>query len=93
MLLDAIKENLSNKNIDINLYLGNEIYISNNIIELLSDGKASTVNNGCYVLFEMPLNSEPMNLYNVIYSLQESRLCTSISTSRKILLLYKKNHN
>lgn len=70
----AITENLRNKGIDIDLYLANEIYMSDNMMQLLIDGKASTINNSCYVLFEMPLNAEPMNLYNVIYSLQENKL-------------------
>ena len=43
-------------------------------MDLLINNKASTINNTCYVLFEMPLNVEPMNLYNVIYSLQENKL-------------------
>lgn len=70
----AISENLQAKGIDTNLYLGNEIYISNNMMELLEQGKASTINNSCYVLFELPLNAEPLNLYDAIYSLQENKL-------------------
>lgn len=70
----AISENLQAKGIEINLYLANEIYISDNMMRLLEEGKASTINNSCYVLFELPLNSEPLNLYDVIYSLQENKL-------------------
>ena len=33
--VNAIYENLQNKNIDVKLYLGNEIYMSNNIIKLV----------------------------------------------------------
>lgn len=70
----AISDNLKIKGIETNLYLGNEIYMSENMMNLLIDGKASTINNSSYVLFEMPLNAEPMNLYDVIYSLQENKL-------------------
>lgn len=70
----AISDSLRKKGIETNLYLGNEIYISENMMNLLIDGKASTINNTSYVLFEMPLNAEPMNLYDVIYSLQENKL-------------------
>lgn len=70
----AISDNLKIKGIETNLYLGNEIYMSSNMMNLLIDGKASTINNSSYVLFEMPLNAEPMNLYDVIYSLQENKL-------------------
>lgn len=70
----AISDNLKNKGIEANLYLANEIYMSENMMKLLIDGKASTINNSSYVLFEMPLNAEPINLYDVIYSLQENKL-------------------
>ena len=70
----AISDTLKTKGIETNLYIGNEIYISENIMNLLINRKASTINNTSYILFEMPLNAEPMNLYDVIYSLQENKL-------------------
>ena len=70
----AILENLKTKNIDTNLYLGNEIYFSDNIIELLEKRKASTINDTSYVLFELPLNAEPMNLYDVVYDMLQYKL-------------------
>ena len=72
--LDAIRENLEAKNIDIKLYLGNEIYFSDNIISLLEEGKATTINNTSYLLFELPLNAKPFNIYNIIYELLEYKL-------------------
>lgn len=70
----AICENLQNKNIETNLYLGNEIYFCNNIIELLENRKASTINDTSYVLFELPLNTEPMNLYDIVYEMLQYKL-------------------
>ena len=70
----AILENLKTKNINTNLYLGNEIYFTDNIIELLEKRKASTINDTSYVLFELPLNAEPMNLYDVIYDMLQYKL-------------------
>ena len=67
--VNAIYEKLQEQNLDIRLYLGNEIYFSENIINLLKEGKASTINETNYVLFEMPLNAEPLNLYDVIYEM------------------------
>jgi len=62
--INAICQNLDAKNINIDLYSGNEIYMTENIIKLLEEGKASTINDTSYVLFEMPLNAEPLNLYD-----------------------------
>lgn len=70
----AISDNLKTTGIETDLYLANEIYLSDNMMNLLIEGKASTINNSSYVLFEMPLNAEPMNLYDVIYSLQENKI-------------------
>ena len=72
--VNAIYENLQAKNIDIKLYLGNEIYLSENIIKLLEEGKASTINDTSYVLFEMPLNAEPLNLYDIVYQMLQCKL-------------------
>lgn len=72
--VNAIYENLKAKNIDIELYLGNEIYMSENMIKLLEDGKASTINDTSYVLFEMPLNAEPLNLYDAIYEMLQYKI-------------------
>lgn len=70
----AVTDNLHNKNINIDLYLGNEIELSENIIHLLEEGKASTINNTSYVLFEMPLNYEPEQLYRLIYEMEQCKI-------------------
>ena len=49
------------------LYLGSEIYISTDIVELLEEGKASTINGTNYVLFELPMNSKPLFAKEVVY--------------------------
>ena len=72
--LNAITEAMQSKGIDVKLYLGNEIYLSENIMKLLEEGKASTINNTSYVLFEMPLNVEPLNLYDVVYEMLQHKI-------------------
>lgn len=54
------------------LYLGSEIYISTDIVELLEEGKASTINGTNYVLFELPMNSKPLFVKAVVYKLIEN---------------------
>lgn len=55
-----------------NLYLGSEIYITTEIIELLKERKASTINGTNYVLFELPMNSKPLFVKEVVYKLIEN---------------------
>lgn len=70
--LKAISDNLPDKS--IKLYLASEIYMTNNVIELLESRYASTINGTSYVLFEMPMNNEPMNLYDFVFTLQQNKL-------------------
>ncbi len=68
-LLEQVQKNVNG----IELCLGNEIYITNNIIELLQNGQASSINGTKYVLFEFPLiTTKPMNDKEVIYRLVEN---------------------
>ena len=72
--IKAISENLGKKDIDLKLYLGNEVYITKNIINLLETRKATSINNSNYVLFEFPMNSKPMDMYDIIYDMLEYKL-------------------
>ena len=85
----AIQENLNAKGIEIDLFLGNEIYFTDNIIKLLEDAKASTLNNSSYVLFEMPLNAEPLNLYDVIYEMIQYKLVPILAHPERYSFIQK----
>lgn len=68
-LISSVKNIIDKNEIDIKLVLGNEIYITNNINELIRDKKACTINNTRYVLLELPFNASPINLYEIIYDI------------------------
>ena len=67
-LLKNIEKNYQ----DIELYLGNEIYITDQMIELVKEGKASTINNSKYILFELPMNTKTMLTKEMIYRIIEN---------------------
>ena len=67
-LLEKIKQ----ENVEVELYLGSEIYISENMIEFLKDKKASSINNSRYVLFELPMGNETVLAKEMIYRLIEN---------------------
>ena len=67
--INALQENIDTQKIELKLYLGNEIYFTPNIIKLLEERKAVSINNSNYVLFEFPLNTKPMNIYDVVYDM------------------------
>lgn len=58
--LNLLIDRLKKERVKINIYLGNEVFVSEHIIDLLKKGKINTLNNTRYLLFELPLN----NVYN-----------------------------
>ena len=54
--LVKIKEQLIKENIDVNVYLGNEVYIDKNISKLVKENKICTLNNTEYILIELPMS-------------------------------------
>ena len=72
--IDALTSKFEEQNINMKLCLGSEIYITENIIELLENENAATINNTRYVLFELPLNLKPMYLDDVIFEILQYSL-------------------
>lgn len=68
-LADELNKQLKNENIDVSVYLGNEIYISNNIPELINNSKISTLAGGRYLLVELPLDEEFPNYEDYLLEL------------------------
>lgn len=56
--LNKLKQELENNNIDINVYLGNEIYINHDIEKLLDQNEISALNGSDYLLIELPMSGE-----------------------------------
>ena len=55
--------------IGINLYQGNEIYITSTLIDDLNNKKSVSLNNSKYVLFEVPLHNSTYNVDEVVYDI------------------------
>lgn len=68
-LLQGILEKIERKQ---NLLIGSEIYINDKIIELIKEGKASTINDTRYVLIELPMNIKSLHTKEVIFRLMEN---------------------
>ena len=64
--LKVLKEALKENNININLYLGNEIYIDENIYELLMNREVYSLNGTNFVLIELPISGEYENYQEII---------------------------
>ncbi len=68
-LLNKLKKEMQNKKININLYLGNEIYIDSDIISLINKEEIKTLNDSRYILVELPLSREEDNAIKIFQKL------------------------
>lgn len=86
-LFRKLKREIKKNNIDINIYLGNEVYIDENIISLYKE--ISTINNSRYILIELPLNTKYSLLEEVIYNLRKNNLIPIIAHPERYTAYYK----
>lgn len=68
-LIDDIKDEVIKQNIDIDIYIGNEVFITENIENLIYSKNISSINNSRYILIELPLAGETTILQNCIFRL------------------------
>jgi protein-tyrosine phosphatase len=66
-LLNKLKEKTN-----INLYIGNEVYLDNNILEHINNKQISTINNSRYLLVELPLNEIVECANEIIFELRNN---------------------
>ena len=68
-LFDQLVEKTKEENINIKLYLGNEVFINDNFLKLLKRKEIKTLNNSKYVLLEFPFGNMLYNTKDIIYEL------------------------
>ena len=68
-ILDELIGELKKENIDINLYLGNEVMIDPDVSKLIANNKISTINNTKYVLVELPMHYENPNSEKMMFEI------------------------
>lgn len=69
-LFDSLKKEIKKEKLPINLYLGNEVFIETNILDLIKTDQITTLNNSKYILFEIPMHNEFKQLKQVVFELK-----------------------
>lgn len=69
-VLDMLDCELQNRNIDIKVYLGCEVYSTSEILKLLERKQITTLNNSNYILIELPMHHIPLDIESIIYKLK-----------------------
>jgi protein-tyrosine phosphatase len=70
--LILLKEAILKEKIDINIYLGNEIFINDNIISLIKSGHIKTLNHTKYLLIELPFHNKILNLEDIFFEISHA---------------------
>ncbi|WP_055069284.1 tyrosine-protein phosphatase [Clostridium massiliamazoniense] len=68
--LENLKKIAEDNNISLELYCGQEIYLTNYLLEDLEEGRIGTINNSKYMLIEMNMNEIPKRALDIIYELR-----------------------
>ena len=68
---ERFKKELKENNIDIEIYLGNEIYFTYDLMDKISELDFYCLNDSKYILIEFPPNNFPSNLCNIVYELKQ----------------------
>lgn len=79
-----LRNELRKRNINMNLYLGNEIYIDKNIVDYICKNEMSTLNNSEYILIELPMNGIYEDYIDIFSNL--------INTGFKVILAHPERY-
>ena len=83
----SLMEDLTTEDGIPKILLGSEIFLTYNIVDLIKDFKASTINGTPYVLIELPLRHEFINLKTVINNLKENDYIPIIAHPERYLYI------
>lgn len=67
---NLLKEEINKNNIDVSIYLGNEIFIHNDILSSLSNQLCFSLNDGKYLLIELPFYNQILELDDMFHELR-----------------------
>lgn len=67
---DLLQEELKEQNIDVRLYLGNEITVDSNLMEYFDRNQVLPLNHSRYILLELPFQSRFSKLHDLIFKLR-----------------------
>lgn len=69
--IEELKSKVEDNQINIKLYIGNEVYVSDNMVERMENGEIATLAGSRYFLFELPLESKIIVLDTIISKIKE----------------------
>lgn len=90
--LENLKKILKEQNIDIYLYLGNEVFIDKDILSFIKDNKITTLNGSRYLLVEFPFSRMPNDLMDTLFLIRSKGFIPVIAHPERYLY-FQSNHD
>ena len=87
-LFDKLNNELKKQNIDINIYLGNEVTIDDDLFKNIKNKKISTLNKSRYLLLELPFNSRISGINDIIIELNNKGITPIIAHPERYRYYY-----
>ena len=69
-IFNQLKDEIKKNKVSINIYLGNEIFINDNIDNFIKEGVISSLNDSKYLLIELPFQNKINNLEHILYEIK-----------------------
>lgn len=74
---------------NINVFLGNEVFITEEMISLYKNREISTLNDSRYMLFEIPMCNKLRNLKSIIFDLTSNGIVPILAHPERYVSYYK----
>ena len=84
-LFNVLQEEVKKNNIDVKLYLGNEVMIDIDIVDLLKNKEIMSINNTRYVLVEFSMDFYNKNIKNIIFDMVRNNYIPIIAHPERYL--------
>lgn len=68
--LAILRDAVAKEGINVNIYLGNEIFIAEDILRLVKEQKIYSLNNSKYLLIELPFHNKIINLEDIFFEIK-----------------------
>ena len=89
LLLNELRKRLEEEKIPVNIYLGNEVFVEENLLELYKQGLFVTLNNSRYLLFEMSRNNYYHGIYDLLFELRSNGIIPVLAHPERYTYLQK----
>lgn len=86
---EKLQDAITKENISLNLHTGMEVYITEEIVDSLEQGKLLTLANSKYLLIELPLNTKVQYLSDIIFRLINKNIVPIIAHPERYSIVQK----